>query len=419
MGQGRRTAFKDCTYGGIKLQAALCLPMIVMLCGGAIDLVEVTSQRQHLQAAVDAAALAGARELGLSDARRENVAAAVEAMVRVAIAPNLSAAAPPRRQDSRAQQATRGRNRRSSGDEAGLWQRGRHRAADHRGGSDRADRRPSEHMRSGARPIGEWHDLAREERACHWAELRAILEFESQHHSIASKNSAVLSAALICSAGGRDGMKANFNPEPLTDCPTFDDPLAARPEPRPAPCNPALPKSVTKSGRLSPGTYCGGLTIGAGGDVELEPGVYIIKDGPLTVSGGARLVGKGVGIFLTGSKATLQLEPASSIDLSAPEVGEMAGLLVFESRSQPESGVHQILSDDARNLLGTIYLPRGRLNVDANSPIADKSAYTAIVARKISLYGGPHLVLNSNYDETDVPVPEGIRGAAQPVSLVK
>jgi hypothetical protein len=81
--------------------------------------------------------------------------------------------------------------------------------------------------------------------------------------------------------------------------------------------------------------------------------------------------------------------------------------------------VHQILSDDARNLLGTIYLPRGRLNVDANSPIADKSAYTAIVARKISLYGGPHLVLNSNYDETDVPVPEGIRGAAQPVSLVK
>lgn len=418
MGQGRRTAFKDCTYGGIKLQAALCLPMIVMLCGGAIDLVKVTSQRQHLQAAVDAAALAGARELGLSDARRENVAAAVEAMVKVAIAPNLSAAAPPdvktvvRNRPLEVEIVARQATKPVFGSVAGIAP-------------------PTIEVVAIARIVGrpnicvlgldpsENGTISLEKNARVTGQNCAVFSNSRASNSIASKNSAVLSAALICSAGGRDGMKANFNPEPLTDCPTFDDPLAARPEPRPAPCNPALPKSVTKSGRLSPGTYCGGLAIGAGGDVELEPGVYIIKDGPLTVSGGARLVGKGVGIFLTGSKATLQLEPASSIDLSAPEVGEMAGLLVFESRSQPESGVHQILSDDARNLLGTIYLPRGRLNVDANSPIADKSAYTAIVARKISLYGGPHLVLNSNYDETDVPVPEGIRGAAQPVSLVK
>ena len=70
-------------------------------------------------------------------------------------------------------------------------------------------------------------------------------------------------------------------------------------------------------------------------------------------------------------------------------------------------------------LLGTLYLSRGRLHIDANNPIADKSAYTAIVARQLSLYGGPHLVLNANYDLTNVPVPEGVRGAGQPVSLVK
>jgi hypothetical protein len=97
----------------------------------------------------------------------------------------------------------------------------------------------------------------------------------------------------------------------------------------------------------------------------------------------------------------------------------MAGMLVFEGRSQPTTGVHEIRSDNAGNLLGTIYLSRGRLHIDANSPIADKSAYTAIVARMLTLYGGPHLVLNSNYEQTDVPVPEGIRGAAQPVSIVR
>ena len=53
------------------------------------------------------------------------------------------------------------------------------------------------------------------------------------------------------------------------------------------------------------------------------------------------------------------------------------------------------------------------------SPIADRSAYTAIVARMMTLYGGPNLVLNTNYDITDVPVPDGIRGAAQPVALVR
>jgi hypothetical protein len=115
----------------------------------------------------------------------------------------------------------------------------------------------------------------------------------------------------------------------------------------------------------------------------------------------------------------LTFERASSIDLTAPSSGPMAGLLMFEARSQPTAAVHRILSDDARNLLGTIYLSRGRLHVDATRPVADRSAYTAIVARMLTLYGGPHLVLNANYELTDVPVPDGIRGANQPVNLVK
>jgi hypothetical protein len=59
------------------------------------------------------------------------------------------------------------------------------------------------------------------------------------------------------------------------------------------------------------------------------------------------------------------------------------------------------------------------LHIDANAPVADKSAYTAIVARMLTLYGGPHLVLNTNYEQTDVPVPDGIKGVGQPVQLAK
>jgi hypothetical protein len=56
-------------------------------------------------------------------------------------------------------------------------------------------------------------------------------------------------------------------------------------------------------------------------------------------------------------------------------------------------------------LLGTIYLPQGMLYVGANSPVADLSAYTIVVAGQFSLSAGPTMVLNSNYGATTVPVP--------------
>lgn len=69
---------------------------------------------------------------------------------------------------------------------------------------------------------------------------------------------------------------------------------------------------------------------------------------------------------------------------------------------------YRIISDEARTLLGTIYLPVGRLIIDSRKPIADLSAYTVIVARVINLYDGPNLMLNARYASSDIPVPEGV-----------
>ena len=59
-------------------------------------------------------------------------------------------------------------------------------------------------------------------------------------------------------------------------------------------------------------------------------------------------------------------------------------------------------------MLGTIYLPVGRLIIDASRPVADQSAYTVVVAQMINLYKGPNLYLNTNYAGSDVPVPSGV-----------
>ncbi len=86
----------------------------------------------------------------------------------------------------------------------------------------------------------------------------------------------------------------------------------------------------------------------------------------------------------------------------------MAGLLFFEDRDTKFSTYHRITSNDARRLVGTMYLPKSKLMIDANNPVADKSEYTIIIAREFELRDGPELVLNTDYESTPIPVPEGV-----------
>lgn len=80
---------------------------------------------------------------------------------------------------------------------------------------------------------------------------------------------------------------------------------------------------------------------------------------------------------------------------------------------------YRIISDNARTLLGTIYLPLGRLIIDSKKPVADQSAYTVIIARTINLYDGPNLMLNARYGSTDVPVPAGVGPSSADTQLTQ
>lgn len=224
----------------------------------------------------------------------------------------------------------------------------------------------------------------------------------------------ILKASLVCSSGGVS-MSGSITPAPVTDCPPQDDPLASRSPPPFGGCDfkDVDLNDVTRT--LSPGVYCDGLKISGGAKITLLPGIYVIKDGALQVSGKASVTGIGVGFYITGKAGPTQLTPNTHISLEAPKSGPMAGLLFFEDRALPVKLKHRFTSDDARKLIGTIYLPVGTLVIDAKQPVADQSAYTAIVAQGLELNMGPNLVLNSDYAATDVPVPDGIAGSSQVV----
>jgi hypothetical protein len=277
-------------------------------------------------------------------------------------------------------------------------------------------------------------------------------------------DSALVRADTICSAGGYVGVRANFAPVPQSGCPVIEDPLKDRATPTIGSCV-SIPFSANKRGdtsknevdqtaTLDPGTYCGGLKISKNASVTLRSGTYVIKDGPLMVYDKATLAGVDVAFFFTGDKAGLLFDKDSTVSLTAPTSGTMAGLLMSEDRTvgsplDPVTGLvnglvgalppllgappptpqplgqtrpmrtYRIISDNARTMLGTIYLPVGRLVIDAAKPVADQSAYTVVVAQQVNLYEGPNLYLNANYDLTSVPVPTGVGPLSGKLLLAK
>jgi hypothetical protein len=375
--------------------------------------------RAELRGAADAAAIAAAKEMSLTDTKRENLAAVAES-----VAKRQLGAVDSVRSD---QSVTISTAVSSSPLQVVVTATRPFQPAF---GSSFGLTKTKITVRSSARVIGKPNicvlglnssdagTISLEYQARVTGRNCAVYSNSSSPTSILSKGQATLSASIICTHGGKSGAPGSFDPEPLTDCPSFEDPLAARPEPVAGTCNPAMPRRIFKDTSLNPGTYCG-LEIVNGASVTLAPGIYVFTAAPLIVKDNAKLIGDGVGLYFTGDAATFLFEPESTIDLKAPKSGPLAGLLVFASRQQTSSASYRILSNNARVLIGTIYIPNGELRIDATNPVADQSAYTAIVASTMRLYGGPHLILNTNYSETEVPVPDGIKGAGQPVRLAE
>lgn len=405
--------------GVIAIKFALALPIMLMITGLVIDYSRFIREKGILQSAADAAALAAAKELSFTDTKVESLSAVAEEVVKRHLEMRYDAANPPVAAVSTS----------ASRDPVEVTVDATSKFEPHFATLFASDL-PDLRARAKARIVGqpnicvlglnarELGTISLEHNARVTGRNCAVYSNSAHNNGLKAKDSASLEATFICSRGGKDGGPGNFNPDPMVDCPQFDDPLIGRPEPAAGACDPNAPTVISTDTTLYPGTYCG-LEIRAGARVTLRDGIFAIKDKPLVVQDGAALTGDAAGLYFVGAAASLLFDRKSMISLKAPTSGPMAGLLIFGSRTQSGTLIHKILSDDARVLIGTIYIPKGMLHVDAESPIADQSAYTAIVADTMRLYGGPHLVLNTDYGKTDIPVPEGIKGVGQPVTLAE
>lgn len=421
--------------GGVLMVVGLAMPVLAMAVAAAVEYGSLASRRSTLQKAADAAALAGAQQLRLSNSTDGTVDGIVKAVV-LSVAPtplgsltNTGSAVLDKR--SSVQVSIRevvptlmGKLLSLPTMDLGVS------AIAKISGTTKLCLLTLETSKGKALNLDK--DSLLTAGGC------AVYSNSTDKKGLNAENNAQATASMICSAGGVSN-KGTLSPTPTTDCPAMADPLASIPRLSTGSCM-STDLKIKGSQTLWPGTYCKGVEISGSAQVTMMPGVYIFDDGPLVVKDTASLSGQNVGFYFTGNAGGLRFDPDSTISLTAPKDPPMAGLLFFEDRSvsspvAPPPGPkgaappppygsqpmreYRITSNNAPTLLGTIYLPAGRLIIDASKPVSDRSAFTVIVARQLDLNSGPNLYLNTNYGSTDIPVPDGVGPKTGAVALTK
>jgi hypothetical protein len=151
--------------------------------------------------------------------------------------------------------------------------------------------------------------------------------------------------------------------------------------------------------KLSPGRYCNGLSI-SNSNVTFEPGVYVIYDGDLDVSGTSSLTGHGVVFVLTANVASqigqVKIPGGTKLDLSAPNAtatGAAApyhGVLFYQDGRAPSFQGNTLRKNSVQGgsgdrIEGALYFPAQEVFFTGGMTANDRCLQ--VVARKVTLTG--------------------------------
>jgi Flp pilus assembly protein TadG len=221
--------------------------------------------------------------------------------------------------------------------------------------------------------------------------------------SIDAEGSSSATATKFCAAGGVNTGNYTFNPQPEANCPPVQDPLAQWVPLAIGACdhtNAEYKNSLSYD--LSPGVYCGGIEASSGARLVFKPGIYVMKDGPLKITGGASVEGQGVAFLLTGPGSGIDLGGSSVVRLSAPVDGLMAGLVFAAARNEPITA-SRIRGDAELFLEGTIYLPTHDLEFAGGPAATAPPASSVLIARTLRFVGTGAIELRSNSATASMP----------------
>jgi hypothetical protein len=205
-----------------------------------------------------------------------------------------------------------------------------------------------------------------------------------------------------------------------TGQPRVPDPLAGQPDPSCAGCSiqtTMIYHSVGTAGTpiiIPHGIYpkSSGNTLKIDGDsqVKFEAGVYILKGVKLSISGSGTVATSataeqgGVTFFITcenypncntspGTWGSISFGSGATVALQAPNGGDNAGILFFQDRLDTQEVA--INGGSTLNLQGVIYAKSAWVDFDGGSGTGGDALYTVIITNKLDIGGGG--VFHSDY----------------------
>ena len=173
------------------------------------------------------------------------------------------------------------------------------------------------------------------------------------------------------------------------------DPLATLAVPNPSALTAQSFTSTYGSKTISPGVYSGGISMGNGMTITMQPGVYYMKGGGFSVGGGVTLTGSGVTIFMdnTSGRGQISIAGGASVTLTPPTTGTYAGLTYFPDRANTKA---LSMSNGATiNLKGTIYAAAGAMSLVGGT---SNNYGSQIIVDSMAVSNGTNVKINTTDD---------------------
>jgi hypothetical protein len=196
---------------------------------------------------------------------------------------------------------------------------------------------------------------------------------------------------------------------PNTGVSHITDPLASLPVPATAPyvCNQTNfqvnASSATTNVPLSPGVYCGGITVKKG-IAQFGSGTYILVGGGLSTQNANSSIDASAGVFIYNTYGTvggvtypyagMNIVANSAANMKAMTTGTYAGILYFEDRSVSAGYTDTFSGGSSSTYTGTLYAIKSEIDLYGN-PSLTSADYTMVVADKFQLTGDSSF--NNNY----------------------
>jgi Flp pilus assembly protein TadG len=246
--------------------------------------------------------------------------------------------------------------------------------------------------------------------------------------AIRTWGNAEATAASFCARGGWAG--SGFYPDPTGGCPYVVDPLNSKKKVLPMPTaaeycteNKTNRQVKNTTATLSPGTYCGGINVNTHGKAILQKGIYIIKDGTLSVDSGSELdAPDGTVIYLTGNSSYVDVTSGAVVQITAPNKSNSSsgdstypyrGWAIVQDRKTGVGNTNTIYSKGGVNIKGGVYTPSQNLVIWANDDMNADSSYFPMIVNTFIENGTATLYAKLDWADENFEEPLVLKQAAR------